>query len=317
MVAVAREHDHATVGQARRVLVDRRDRLQSALLARHDQHRHADLRQLCVELHVDARRRRGERGAQACPPHQLVGPPGDLLGRRRAAEPRPHGLGRPRAHALSPDEICVATPGAAHRRAEQRQRMKPMPVFGRECDASRPAVFGAHQVALRDAQRVEEVADIGRELADAPAVALRRRRGAEARQVGPYHPVARRQPRHPGEPRARGFRIAVDHHHALRHAPRRAEPVVLIGERDARPDLDGVHATEMSLRAQRSNPGARVCRAIARSFTSPRREVSDANVTHDPSCPGIHVLRHQQETRRRAGHGPAKRCHSSNGDARP
>ena len=73
------------------------------------------------------------------------------------------------------------------------------------------------------------------------AVVRRRRRRAEARQVGPHHAILAGEMRHPLRPRARGFRIAVHHHDGLGRRPGRAEPVVLVGHGQAGPQLDRGH----------------------------------------------------------------------------
>ena len=76
----------------------------------------------------------------------------------------------------------------------------------------------------------------------APAVVGRLRRRAKPRQVRADDAVVPREMGHPAGPGARGFRIAVDHHHRLGNRPRLAEPVVLVGHPDAGPDFNLAHS---------------------------------------------------------------------------
>src|SRR5262245_13782584 len=110
-----------------------------------------------------------------------------------------------------------------------------------ELHAGGAAVFGADQVAARDAERIEEAPDVGRQLLRGEAVVLRCRRRAEAGQVGPHHAILAGEMRYPLRPGARGFRIAVDHYDHFGRGPGRAEPMVLVGHGEAGPQLDGGH----------------------------------------------------------------------------
>src|SRR5262249_24801200 len=104
-----------------------------------------------------------------------------------------------------------------------------------------PAVFGPDQMTGLNLQRIQEACDVGGEFAGAPAVPGRLSRAAEARQVETNDTVLVRQMSHPRDPGARGFGIAVHHHDGLGNAPRFAEPIVLIRDPHARPDLYFVH----------------------------------------------------------------------------
>src|SRR5215469_8066462 len=116
-----------------------------------------------------------------------------------------------------------------------------MRVLACELHANRSAVFGPHQMTGLNFQRIQEACDVGGELAGAPAVPGRLGRGAEARQVETNDTVLVRQMRHPRDPRARGFGVSMYHHDSLGSAPRFAEPIVLVSDPDARPDLNLVH----------------------------------------------------------------------------
>src|SRR5262249_50999963 len=90
-----------------------------------------------------------------------------------------------------------------------------MRVLACELHANRSAVFGPDQMTGLDFQRIQEACDVGGEFAGAPAVPGRLGRGAEARQVETNDTVLVRQMRHPRDPGARGFGVAMHHHDGL------------------------------------------------------------------------------------------------------
>jgi hypothetical protein len=147
VIGIARKHEHTRVGEVLGVPLDRFNRLQAALGRRHDQGRCGDPRQAGIKLHVDARGGRAERRRLRGLAHELVGPPSKLRLGRRAAEPRPHGLGCPSVHALEADQVGIAGAAAAHRRSEQAERLEAVRLIAAELHAGRSAVFGADQVA--------------------------------------------------------------------------------------------------------------------------------------------------------------------------
>jgi hypothetical protein len=56
VIAVAGQHHHTLIGNLLGIGLNRHDRLQAALLRRHDQRRAGNTRKILLELHVDARR---------------------------------------------------------------------------------------------------------------------------------------------------------------------------------------------------------------------------------------------------------------------
>src|SRR5262249_15972428 len=139
------------------------------------------------------------------------------------------------------DAARVGAAAAAHGRSEQAKRVDSIRVLACELHANRSAVFGPDQMTGPDFQRIQEACDVGGELAGAPAVPGRLGRGAEARQVETNDTVLFRQMRHPRDPGGGGLGVAMHHHDGLGNAPRLAEPIVLVSDPYARPDLHLVH----------------------------------------------------------------------------
>src|SRR5262249_4115897 len=143
-----------------------------------------------------------------------------------AAEPRAHGLRGPLSDAFGADAVRVGAAAAAHGRSEQAERVDSMRVLACELHANRSAVFGPDQMTGLNSQRIQETCQVSGKLAGAPAVPGRLGRGAEARQVETNDTVLVRQMRHPRDPGARGFGVAMHHHDGLGDAPGFAEPIV-------------------------------------------------------------------------------------------
>src|SRR6516162_2642933 len=125
---------------------------------------------------------------------------------------------------------------------EKAKRVDSMRLLACELHANRSAVFGPDHMTGLNFQRIQETCDVGGELAGAPAVPGRLGRGAEARQVETNDTVLVRQMRHPRDPGARGLGVAMHHHDGLGNAPWFAEPIVLVSDPYARPDLHLLHS---------------------------------------------------------------------------
>ena len=92
-----------------------------------------------------------------------------------------------------------------------------------------------------DLERVQQPPNVRGQFSGAPAVSGRFRRLAEARQIRTHYAILARKVQDPAGPGARGFGIAVHHHHGLGNNPRFAEPMVLIGYQHCGPNFQIAH----------------------------------------------------------------------------